>query len=133
MECYAVGFQQHGVGPGDRVCTLLSNSLENLAALYGCAFTGATLILAKTSVTERLVVSQGPFSFSLLSHLPLHSQLQKGLMGHNVGELRNQILSSDSTHVLVDAKLAEKVKSVTSTLSIKVCELEEWQCQNLDT
>ncbi|KAL3188911.1 hypothetical protein MRX96_003063 [Rhipicephalus microplus] len=87
MECYAVGFQQHGVGPGDRVCTLLSNSLENLAALYGCAFTGATLILAKTSATER--------------------------------ELRNQILSSDSTHVLVDAKLAEKVKSVTSTLSIK--------------
>ncbi|XP_049268724.1 uncharacterized protein LOC119382233 [Rhipicephalus sanguineus] len=88
MECYAVGFQQHGVGAGDRVCALLTNSLENLAAMYGCAFAGATLILAKTSVTER--------------------------------ELRNQITSSDSTHVLVDAKLAEKVKGVTSTISLKV-------------
>ncbi|KAL3224367.1 hypothetical protein MRX96_026631 [Rhipicephalus microplus] len=38
---------------GDRVCAHLRNSLENLAAMYGCIFTGATLVLAKTSLTER--------------------------------------------------------------------------------
>ncbi|KAL1469039.1 hypothetical protein MTO96_025117 [Rhipicephalus appendiculatus] len=53
MRRYAVGFQQHGVGPGDRVCAHLRNSLENLVALYGCIFAGATLVLAKTSLTER--------------------------------------------------------------------------------
>ncbi|XP_075535061.1 uncharacterized protein LOC142570574 [Dermacentor variabilis] len=52
MESYAAGFQQRGVGPGDRVCTHLKNSVENLAAMYGCIFAGAALVLAKTSLTE---------------------------------------------------------------------------------
>lgn len=53
MQRFAAGFQQHGVGPGDRVCMHLSNSVENLAAGYGCVFAGATLVLAKPSLTER--------------------------------------------------------------------------------
>ncbi|XP_075543946.1 putative 4-coumarate--CoA ligase 1 [Dermacentor variabilis] len=88
MESYAAGFQLHGVGPGDRVCTHLKNSVENLAAMYGCIFTGATLVLAKTSLTEN--------------------------------ELRGQIIDSDSTHVLTDVELTEKVKNATSNLKLKL-------------
>nr|XP_054926660.1 uncharacterized protein LOC126531931 isoform X3 [Dermacentor andersoni] len=87
MESYAAGFQQHGVGPGDRVCTHLKNGLENLAAMYGCIFAGATLVLAKTSLTQK--------------------------------ELRGQIMDSDSTHVLTDVELTEKVKKATSNLELK--------------
>nr|XP_050035609.1 uncharacterized protein LOC126531931 isoform X1 [Dermacentor andersoni] len=88
MESYAAGFQQHGVGPGDRVCTHLKNGLENLAAMYGCIFAGATLVLAKTSLTQK--------------------------------ELRGQIMDSDSTHVLTDVELTEKVKKATSNLELKL-------------
>nr|XP_037286154.1 probable 4-coumarate--CoA ligase 3 [Rhipicephalus microplus] len=87
MKCYAVGFQQQGIGPGDRVCAHLKNSLENLAAMYGCIFAGATLVLAKTSLTER--------------------------------ELRGQIVDSDSTHVLTDVELAEKVTKAILYLDLK--------------
>ncbi|XP_054926654.1 uncharacterized protein [Dermacentor andersoni] len=52
MQRYATGFQQHGVSTGDRVCVHLSNSVDNVAAMYGCIFAGATLVLAKTSLTE---------------------------------------------------------------------------------
>ncbi|XP_070392625.1 uncharacterized protein [Dermacentor albipictus] len=53
MERYAVGFQQHGVLPGDRVCIHVDNEVENLLAMYGCILAGATIVLAKTSLTER--------------------------------------------------------------------------------
>lgn len=52
IQRYAAGFQQHGVSAGDRVCVHLSNSLDNVAAMYGCIFAGACLVLAKTSLTE---------------------------------------------------------------------------------
>ncbi|XP_075725403.1 uncharacterized protein LOC119185472 isoform X2 [Rhipicephalus microplus] len=87
MKRFAVGFQQKGIGPGDRVCAHLKNSLENLAAMYGCIFAGATLVLAKTSLTER--------------------------------ELRGQIVDSDSTHVLTDVELAEKVTKAILYLDLK--------------
>ncbi|XP_077545340.1 uncharacterized protein LOC144158363 [Haemaphysalis longicornis] len=50
---YAVGFQARGIGPGDTVCAYLSNSVENFVAMYGVAFSGATVMLAKTSLTEQ--------------------------------------------------------------------------------
>nr|XP_050033875.1 uncharacterized protein LOC126530656 [Dermacentor andersoni]XP_054926670.1 uncharacterized protein LOC126530656 [Dermacentor andersoni] len=53
MERYAVGFRQHGVLPGDRVCIHMDNGVENLLAMYGCVLAGATIVLAKTSLTER--------------------------------------------------------------------------------
>ncbi|KAL3198034.1 hypothetical protein MRX96_044537, partial [Rhipicephalus microplus] len=87
MKRFAVGFQQQRIGPGDRVCAHLRNSLENLAAMYGCIFTGATLLLAKNSLTER--------------------------------ELQRQIIHSDSTHVLTDVELAEKVTKAISSLDLK--------------
>ncbi|XP_049522186.1 uncharacterized protein LOC119450782 isoform X3 [Dermacentor silvarum] len=52
MQRYAAGFQQHGISMGDRVCVHLNNSIDNVAAMYGCIFAGATLVLAKTSLTE---------------------------------------------------------------------------------
>lgn len=52
IQRYAAGFQQHGISMGDRVCVHLSNSIDNVAAMYGCIFAGATLVLAKTSLTE---------------------------------------------------------------------------------
>ncbi|KAH9382461.1 hypothetical protein HPB48_017420 [Haemaphysalis longicornis] len=55
---YAVGFQARGIGPGDTVCAYLSNSVENFVAMYGVAFSGATVMLAKTSLTERTHAQQ---------------------------------------------------------------------------
>lgn len=53
MERYAVGFRQHGVLPGHRVCIHMDNGVGNLLAMYGCVLAGATIVLAKTSLTER--------------------------------------------------------------------------------
>ncbi|XP_054926668.2 uncharacterized protein [Dermacentor andersoni] len=53
MERYAVGFQQHGVLPGDRVCIHVDNGVGNLLSMYGCILAGAIVVLAKTSLTER--------------------------------------------------------------------------------
>lgn len=87
MQRYAAGFQQHGISMGDRVCVHLNNSIDNVAAMYGCIFAGATLVLAKTSLTE--------------------------------GELHYQINDSDSTHVLTEVQLTEKVKKATASLHLK--------------
>ncbi|KAK8756023.1 hypothetical protein V5799_001273 [Amblyomma americanum] len=64
MQRYAVGFRQHGVLPGDRMCVHLKNSVENLIAICGCILSGATIVLAKTSLTEVIVptiLAQGLF------------------------------------------------------------------------
>lgn len=53
LQRYAAGFQAHGISPGDRVCVHLGNSVENMVAVFGCIFSGATIVLAKTSLTER--------------------------------------------------------------------------------
>ncbi|XP_037508139.2 uncharacterized protein LOC119383936 [Rhipicephalus sanguineus] len=53
MERYAVGLQKHGLLPGDRICIHLDNGVENLLVMYGCILAGATVVLAKTSLTER--------------------------------------------------------------------------------
>ncbi|XP_077488842.1 uncharacterized protein LOC144099422 [Amblyomma americanum] len=53
MERYAAGFQKHGLGPGHRVCVHVGNSVDNFAAMWGCVFAGASVMLAKTSLTER--------------------------------------------------------------------------------
>ncbi|CAN7938028.1 unnamed protein product [Ixodes hexagonus] len=50
---FAAGFQGLGITIGDRVCVHLRNSVENFIAVQGVIFTGATIILAKTSLTER--------------------------------------------------------------------------------
>ncbi|XP_075752207.1 uncharacterized protein LOC119174142 isoform X2 [Rhipicephalus microplus] len=52
MERYAIGFRNNGVAPGDRICIHLENGVENLVAIYGCILTGATVVLAKPSLTE---------------------------------------------------------------------------------
>lgn len=53
MQRFAVGFRSHGVGPGDRVCVHLTNGVHNLVATYGCILAGASIVLAKPSLTER--------------------------------------------------------------------------------
>ncbi|XP_070392342.1 uncharacterized protein [Dermacentor albipictus] len=52
MQRYAVGFQKHGVKPGDRVCVHINSSVHNVAAMWGCVFAGASIVPAKTSLTE---------------------------------------------------------------------------------
>uniref|UniRef100_G3MNC2 AMP-dependent synthetase/ligase domain-containing protein n=1 Tax=Amblyomma maculatum TaxID=34609 RepID=G3MNC2_AMBMU len=52
MQRFAVGLRQHGVQAGDRVCVHLKNSVENMIAMYGCVLAGATVVLAKTSLTQ---------------------------------------------------------------------------------
>lgn len=44
---YAVGFQQHGVKPGSKVCAHIGNGVENVAAAFGVVFAGGTLVMAK--------------------------------------------------------------------------------------
>lgn len=58
LQRYALGFQQNGVRPGDRICVHVSNSVENFIALWGCAVAGATVVLAKPSLTERELIYQ---------------------------------------------------------------------------
>lgn len=53
IQRYATGFQFHGIQPGDHICAHLSNSVENFVTLIGCLFAGATVVLAKTSLTPR--------------------------------------------------------------------------------
>lgn len=53
LQRYAAGFQANGIVPGDRVCVHMGNSVENFVAFFGCIFSGATVVLAKTSLTER--------------------------------------------------------------------------------
>ncbi|KAL1423717.1 hypothetical protein MTO96_020784 [Rhipicephalus appendiculatus] len=52
MQRYAVGFRRSGIAPGERICIHLNNSIENLLAMYGCILAGATVVLAKTSLSE---------------------------------------------------------------------------------
>ncbi|XP_049268968.1 uncharacterized protein LOC119382105 [Rhipicephalus sanguineus] len=87
MQRYAVGFRQNGVVPGDRICIYLKNSIDNLLAAYGCIMAGATVVLAKTSLTE--------------------------------SELRYEAEDSDSTHVLTDVELTEKVSRAVQSLPLK--------------
>ncbi|KAM7307383.1 4-coumarate--CoA ligase 1-like [Ixodes scapularis] len=56
IQRYAVGFQEHGLEPGSRVCAYIRNSIENLAALQAVLFAGATLVMAKTSYVAREVL-----------------------------------------------------------------------------
>lgn len=53
MQRYAAGFQKHGVQPGDRICVHLGNNVANFVAMWGCVFAGASVMLAKTSLTAR--------------------------------------------------------------------------------
>ncbi|KAG0429444.1 hypothetical protein HPB47_023633, partial [Ixodes persulcatus] len=53
MQRYAAGFQANGVLVGHRVCVHLKNTVENFLAMFGCILAGATVILAKISLTER--------------------------------------------------------------------------------
>ncbi|XP_077506546.1 uncharacterized protein LOC144115864 isoform X1 [Amblyomma americanum] len=53
LKLYAAGFQRRGVLPGDRVCVHIGNSVENFVAMWGCVVAGATIVLAKPSLTAR--------------------------------------------------------------------------------
>uniref|UniRef100_A0A1E1XS76 Putative acyl-coa synthetase n=1 Tax=Amblyomma sculptum TaxID=1581419 RepID=A0A1E1XS76_AMBSC len=53
MQRHAAGFQKHGLRLGHRVCIHLGNSVENFAAMWACVFAGASIVLSKTSLTER--------------------------------------------------------------------------------
>ncbi|XP_077560974.1 uncharacterized protein LOC144175835 [Haemaphysalis longicornis] len=50
---YAAGFQHHGVQPGDRICVYLKDNTENFAAMWGCVFAGASIMLTRAFLTER--------------------------------------------------------------------------------
>ncbi|XP_040072836.1 4-coumarate--CoA ligase 1 [Ixodes scapularis] len=53
---YAVGYQEHGVKPGSRVCAYIGNAVEAVAAAFGVVFAGGTLVMAKTTYVERELV-----------------------------------------------------------------------------
>ncbi|XP_077560784.1 uncharacterized protein LOC144175596 [Haemaphysalis longicornis] len=53
IQRYAKGFQVNGLQPGDRVCIHIGDTVENYASMMGCVFAGASIVLAKTSLTAR--------------------------------------------------------------------------------
>ncbi|KAK8785000.1 hypothetical protein V5799_008638 [Amblyomma americanum] len=53
MQRYAAGFPKQGLAPGHMVCVHLGNSVDNFIAMWACVFAGASVMLSKTSLTER--------------------------------------------------------------------------------
>ncbi|XP_029843755.3 4-coumarate--CoA ligase 1-like [Ixodes scapularis] len=53
----AAGLQAHGIKPGDHVCVHLDTSVENLIAMFGFVFAGATLILSYIGLNEDELLS----------------------------------------------------------------------------
>ncbi|XP_040073902.1 luciferin 4-monooxygenase-like [Ixodes scapularis] len=53
---YAVGYQEHAVKPGSRVCAYIGNAVEAVAAAFGVVFAGGTLVMAKTTYVARELV-----------------------------------------------------------------------------
>ncbi|CAN7945404.1 unnamed protein product [Ixodes hexagonus] len=53
---YAVGYRQHGLKTGARVCAHIGNAVENVAAALAVVFAGGTLVMAKTSYVARELV-----------------------------------------------------------------------------
>ncbi|KAH8020379.1 hypothetical protein HPB51_001012 [Rhipicephalus microplus] len=53
LERYAAGFQSHGLKLGDHVCVHMRNSVDAFVAVFSLIFAGATIVLAKTSLTTR--------------------------------------------------------------------------------
>ncbi|XP_077521117.1 luciferin 4-monooxygenase-like isoform X2 [Amblyomma americanum] len=58
LRRFAAGFQAHGVGPGDRVCVHIGNSVENLVALFSITFTGASVLLSNPMLNESELLFQ---------------------------------------------------------------------------
>ncbi|XP_077539329.1 putative 4-coumarate--CoA ligase 2 [Haemaphysalis longicornis] len=58
FERYAVGFQSLGLKEGDHVCAHVSNSVDSFVAVFGLILAGATVILAKESLTHRELIYQ---------------------------------------------------------------------------
>ncbi|XP_075551113.1 uncharacterized protein LOC142584762 isoform X2 [Dermacentor variabilis] len=58
MDSYASGFQKLGVSAGCHVCVNVSNSAASLLASYALCCTGAAVVLAKPSLTEREILYQ---------------------------------------------------------------------------
>ncbi|XP_037570205.1 long-chain-fatty-acid--CoA ligase isoform X4 [Dermacentor silvarum] len=55
---YAAGFQRHGIRPGARVCVHVSNNIDSIVAMWGCVVAGASIVLAKPSLTEKELLYQ---------------------------------------------------------------------------
>lgn len=55
---YAAGLQQHGIESGTRVCLNVPNTLESVLAMLAITATGASVVLAKPSLTERELLYQ---------------------------------------------------------------------------
>ncbi|XP_040069823.1 4-coumarate--CoA ligase 1-like [Ixodes scapularis] len=53
---YAVGYQEHGVRPGSRVCAYIGNAVDTVAAAFGVVFAGGTLVMATTTYVARELV-----------------------------------------------------------------------------
>ncbi|KAL1487141.1 hypothetical protein MTO96_046646 [Rhipicephalus appendiculatus] len=64
LRRYAAGFQRHGVGPGARVCIHIGNSVESVVAMWSCIVAGASIVLAKPSLTEKELLYQAKDSDS---------------------------------------------------------------------
>ncbi|KAG0427561.1 hypothetical protein HPB47_025395 [Ixodes persulcatus] len=66
----AAGLQAHGIKPGDHVCVHLDTSVENLIAMFGFVFAGATLILSYIGLTEGSLMNGELPGFIDVSKLP---------------------------------------------------------------
>lgn len=86
MQRFAVGFRSAGVRPGDRVCVHLNNGVTNLVATYGCVLAGASIVLAKPSLTERELRYQAEDSDSthILTDVQFAEKVKRAVASMNI-------------------------------------------------
>ncbi|XP_075546864.1 uncharacterized protein LOC142580022 isoform X2 [Dermacentor variabilis] len=58
LRRYAAGFQRHGIRTGARVCVHVENNIDSIVATWGCVAAGASIVLAKPSLTRRELLFQ---------------------------------------------------------------------------
>nr|XP_050033695.1 uncharacterized protein LOC126530457 [Dermacentor andersoni] len=58
LRRYAAGFQRHGIRTGARVCVHVGNNIDSIIAMWGCVAAGASIVLAKPSLTQRELLFQ---------------------------------------------------------------------------
>uniref|UniRef100_A0A131XU13 Putative acyl-coa synthetase n=1 Tax=Ixodes ricinus TaxID=34613 RepID=A0A131XU13_IXORI len=107
LQRYGAGFQEHGIVPGDRICIHLSNCVENFVSMFGCIMAGATVILAKTTLTAR----------------ELHYQMQDGDATHVLTDTAyvEKVLAASSTLQLKGIFVMGDAPGFVSALKFKGC------------
>lgn len=115
LQRYAAGFQRYGIGPGARVCIHIGNNVESIVAMWSCVVAGASIVLAKPSLTENELLYQATDSDS--THLLVDPDLSEkaknvasalGIKGFvTAGEDRGDFVSTSAFMNIAETEFQE--------------------------